>query len=142
MPKNKTTYTNQNVTEFLETIENEQKQKDSLALISIFENITGHNAKMWGPSIIGFGNYFYKYQSGHEGTAPLLGFSPRKSAFSLYIYTPDGYTSDQDLQSLGKFKMGKACIYVNKLADIKLDVLRKIALQSIKFIEDNHEIIK
>lgn len=56
---------------------------------------------------------------------------PRKSAFSLYIYTPDGYTSDQDLQSLGKFKMGKACIYVNKLADIKLDVLRKIALQSI-----------
>lgn len=97
---------------------------------------------MWGPSIIGFGNYFYKYQSGHEGTAPLLWFSPRKSAFSLYIHTPDGHTSDQDLQSLGKFKMGKACIYVNKLADIKIDVLRKIALQSIKFIEDNHEIIK
>lgn len=72
MAKNKTTYTNHNVTEFLERIENEQKQKDSLALISIFENITGHSAKMWGPSIIGFGNYFYKYHSGHEGTAPLL----------------------------------------------------------------------
>ncbi len=93
---------------------------------------------MWEPSIIGFGSYHYKYKSGHEGDAPVLGFSPRKAAFSLYIYS-DTEKSKSIVSGLGKFKMAKACIYVNKLADINIPVLKELCIESIKYIDKHHE---
>jgi hypothetical protein len=92
----------------------------------------------WGPSIVGFGNYHYQYKSGHQGDAPMLGFSPRKSALSLYVYS-DTETSRLLLAELGKFKMGKACIYVRKLADIDLSVLKELCLESIQYIRKHHQ---
>jgi hypothetical protein len=89
---------------------------------------------MWGPGIIGFGYYHYKYDSGHEGDMPLVGFSPRKAAFSLYVFT--GLEEHQHLlEHLRKFKMGKACIYVNKLADIDLEVLTTLVKETINYLK-------
>lgn len=137
MAKNKTIYTNENVIDFIEKVENEQKRKDSYALITLMETAIGEPAKMWGPSIIGFGSYHYKYKSGHEGNAPLIGFSPRKSAISLYVYT--GLDEHQPfLEGLGKFTMGKACIYIKKLDDINTDVLKELIAQSIMYLSSTH----
>lgn len=94
--------------------------------------------KMWGQTIIGFGNYHYKYASGHEGDAPVLGFSPRKSAITLYVYS-DTERSKLVLADLGKFKMSKACIYVKKLSDIKLSALKELCIESIKYISEHYE---
>ena len=94
--------------------------------------------KMWGPTMIGFGNYHYRYASGHEGDAPVLAFSPRKAALTLYVYS-DTEKSKKLLTDLGKFKMSKACIYVKKLADINTDNLREICIESIKYISEHHE---
>ena len=94
--------------------------------------------KMWGPSIIGFGNYHYKYASGHEGDAPVLGFSPRKAALTLYVYS-DTEKSRTLITDLGKFKMSKACIYVKKFSDINTDVLKELCIESIKYISEHHE---
>ncbi|WP_300660120.1 DUF1801 domain-containing protein [Fluviicola sp.] len=118
MAKNKTHETEKDVFEFIEEFTtSEQKRKDSHELIALMTKATGFEPKMWGPSIIGFGTYHYKYVSGHEGDMPILGFSPRKAALSLYIYT--GLPEHEFLlKDLGKFKMGKVCMYVNKLADI------------------------
>lgn len=134
MAKNKTETNDADVYEFIETFSNsEQKKKDSLELIEIMRNVSGFEPKMYGPSIVGFGNYHYKYESGHEGDAPLIGFSPRKAAISLYTFT--GLEEHEHLlQDLGKFKMGKACIYVNKLSDIDLNVLNKMMKETIQFL--------
>jgi hypothetical protein len=87
--KNKTTETAQSVTEFINSrVDNDQKKSDSLQLIRLMQDWSGFKPKMWGPSIIGFGTYHYKYASGHEGDCPILGFSPRKAAFSLYVFSP------------------------------------------------------
>lgn len=135
MAKNKTQETNQNVNEFIDAFTNtDQKKKDSFDLIEIMKEVTGYEPNMWGPSIIGFGAYHYKYASGHEGDAPLLGLSPRKSAISLYIYT--GLDEHEYLlENLGKFKKGKSCIYINKLADINRDILENIMKETIKFLK-------
>jgi hypothetical protein len=103
----KTKPTNVNVFDFIHSFAcTTQKQEDSLKLLALMEQVTGFAAYMWGPSIIGFGSYHYRYKSGHEGDAPIVGFSPRKAAISLYVYTG---AADQDelLAQLGKFKMGK-----------------------------------
>lgn len=139
MAKNKTTYTTADVSEFINSYTtNDQKKKDSFELIKILQDITGEAPKMWGPTIIGFGNQHYKYKSGHEGDAPVLGFSPRKTAFSLYIYS-DTEKSKSLIQSLGKFKMAKACIYINKLEDININVLQELCIESINYISEHHE---
>lgn len=139
MGKTKTTYTSADVHEFVDSFSNtEQKKKDSFELIKLMQDITGEEPKMWGPSIIGFGNYHYKYKSGHEGDAPVLGFSPRKAAFSLYVYS-DTEKSQRILPGLGKFKMSKACIYVNKLADINIPVLKELCTESVRYIHGHHE---
>lgn len=141
MAKNKTEFTDKNVDDFLQTVENEQKRKDSYELIALMEKITGEKAKMWGPSIVGFGNYHYKYESGHEGNAPLVGFSPRKTAISLYVFT--GLQEHEHLlENLGKFTMGKACIYVKKLADINLNVLTVLMKHSIDYVSTKYTRIK
>lgn len=139
MAKTKTTYTEIDVKDFLDSyVDNEQKKTDSLQLIELMQKWSDAEPKMWGPSIIGFGNYHYKYASGHEGDAPILGFSPRKAAFSLYIYS-DTEKSKLLLPNLGKFKMSKACIYIKKLSDINIPILQELCMESIKYISEHHE---
>jgi hypothetical protein len=139
MAKNKTTATEVSVTDFINTfVDNEQKKKDSLRLVELMREWSGCEAYMWGPTIIGFGSYHYKYASGHEGDAPLIGFSPRKAEFSLYVYSP-GEGNEHLLDDLGKFKMGKACIYVKKLSDINIDALEKLCKTSIDFLHKHHQ---
>jgi hypothetical protein len=140
MAKNKTTYTNQDVIEFINSfVESEQKRAESFKLIELMKEWTGYDPKMWGPSIIGFGNYHYKYESGHEGDAPIVGFSPRKAAFSLYVYS-DTEKSKSLLTKLGKFKMGKTCIYVNKLSDVDLTTLKELCQETIKFVKEKYKV--
>ncbi len=112
--------------------------EDSFQLIQLLQNWSDSEPKMWGPSIIGFGNYHYKYASGHEGDAPVLAFSPRKAALTLYVYS-DTEKSQLLLKDLGKFKKSKACIYVNNLSDIDTDILKEICMESIKYISAHHE---
>lgn len=139
MAKTKTTYTGQDVLDFVNSyVDNEQKRTDSFRLIELMQEWSDSEPKMWGPSIIGFGNYHYKYASGHEGDAPVLGFSPRKAALTLYVYS-DTEKSKLALADLGKFKMSKACIYVKKLSDINLSILNIICTESIKYISEHHE---
>lgn len=135
MPKNKTTETQVSVTDFIHSfVDNEQKKTDSFRLIELMREWSGCEPKMWGPTIIGFGSYHYRYASGHEGHAPLLGFSPRKAEFSLYVYMPSE-TNNQLLETLGKYKMGKACIYVKKLADVHLPTLEQLCKSSIAQVQ-------
>jgi len=131
MVKNKTTETQSSVIDFVNTVDDEVKRNDSLELITIMQKITGSQAKMWGPSIIGFGSYHYKYASGHEGDAPLAGFSPRKNAISLYLYLTEENREDL-LPKLGKFKPSKGCIYIKKLADIDVEILKKMISLSVE----------
>ncbi|NJK71642.1 MAG: DUF1801 domain-containing protein [Thermales bacterium] len=139
MAKTKTVYTGQDVSEFLESfVQNQQKKADSYRLISLMQEWSNSKPKMWGPSIIGFGTYHYKYASGHEGDSPVIAFSPRKAAFSLYVYS-DTEKSKAILPKLGKFKQSKACTYVNKLADIDLEVLKLLCIETIKYISEHHE---
>ena len=139
MAKNKTTETNVKVSEFIESfVENDQKKADTYKLIDLMTEWSGFQPKMWGPTIIGFGSYHYKYASGHEGDAPMLGFSPRKAQFSLYVYSKTK-KSDALLQDLGKFKMGKACIYFKKLSDIDVDVVEKLSRETIAYLNEHHE---
>lgn len=119
------------VIEFIENVEHEQKKVDAFRLLEIFEEVTGYDAKMWGPSIIGFGSYHYKYASGREGDAPLAGFSPRKAKISLYL-AYDSPEREVLLRKFGKHTTSKACIYVNKLADIDTDVLKDLIKLTIK----------
>lgn len=141
MAKNKTQPTDENIEDFINAFANtEQKKQDSFELVKLMQDVTGHEPKMFGPSIIGFGSYHYRYDSGHEGNAPLIGFSPRKSAISLYVFT--GYLghSEQDelLKALGNFTMGKACIYIKKLSDINQDVLKKMMKSTIAFLQSKY----
>lgn len=137
MAKNKTTVTTENVKEYIALVPDEQKRKDSYKLIELMTNITGLPPKMWGPSIIGFGHYHYRYNSGHEGDAPLIGFSPRKSAISLYVFT--GLDEHLHLLTgLGKFTMGKACIYVKKMSDVNEACLLKIMKETIQFLKTTY----
>lgn len=139
MAKTKTTYTGQDVTEFVNSyVDNEQKKADSFRLIELMQEWSDSEPKMWGPSIVGFGKYHYKYASGHEGDAPVLAFSPRKTALTFYVYS-NTEKSEALLANLGKFKMSKACIYVKKLSDIDTDVLKELCMESIKYISEHHE---
>lgn len=137
MYKLKTKETDQSVIEFIEQIEHPKKREDAYKLLDLFSETSGYTAKMWGPSIIGFGRYHYRYESGHEGDAPLVGFSPRKAKISLYFATGDT-ERDKLLEVFGKHTTGKACVYINKLADVDEDVLRKLITQSIEFLQEQY----
>jgi hypothetical protein len=138
MAKNKTTETETGVFDFINKFaDSEQKRIDSLELLNIMQQVSGYEPKMWGPSIIGFGNYHYKYESGHEGDAPLIGFSPRKAAISLYIFT--GLSEHMYLlDNFGKFKLRKACIYIKKLSDIDTNRLEFIITETIKYLKEKY----
>lgn len=124
------------VFEFINTYANtEQKRKDSLEFVKLMHKVTGYPRKMWGPSMIGFGSYHYKSErSKQEGDWPLVAFSPRKAAISLYVYSGDP-KHEYLLKDLGKFTMGKACIYIKKLSDINLDALERIIRFTIQHIK-------
>lgn len=141
MAKNKTNFTNEDVVQFIDKVENEQKRHDSFQLIDWMKEISGEESKMFGSSIIGFGEYHYKYASGHEGSAPILGFSPRKAAISLYISIGEEQQSEL-LSKLGKYTMGKACIYVKKLTDIDEKTAKDLMKDTIKFIEEKYTRIR
>ncbi|GGF23673.1 DUF1801 domain-containing protein [Flavobacterium limi] len=134
MAKNKTTETTYSVIDFINTIENEAKRKDAFELLEIIQEVTGFEPKMWGTNIIGFGNYHYKYESGHEGDAPLAGFLPRKDAISLYLNS--SFENKEELLSkFGKHKAGKGCIYIKNLNDIDLEILKIMISASVKEIQ-------
>lgn len=135
MYEQKTKETDNSVIEFIENVENHKRREDAYKLLDIFTEATGYPAKMWGPSIIGFGSYHYRYDSGHEGVAPLAGFSPRKAKISLYFATGDT-ERDALLQRFGKHTSGKACVYINKIADIDVEVLKAMINQSVKFLNE------
>ncbi len=137
MAENKTKPTDSSVTDFINAVNDEGKRDDSRALIDLFREVTGDEPKMWGPSIIGFGSYHYVYESGREGDAPLTGFSPRKKELSLYIMA--GFSQYDDLMSkLGKHRTGKSCLYVKKLEDIDLVVLRKLVKLSVEYMKKKY----
>ncbi|OZU89347.1 hypothetical protein CIL03_06425 [Virgibacillus indicus] len=133
----KTKENDNSVIEFIESVETPKKREDAYRLLDIFTETTGYPAKMWGPSIIGFGSYHYKYASGHEGDAALVGFSPRKAKISLYFATGDD-KREELLKDFGKHTAGKACVYINKVADIDVDVLKALINQSIKFLRETY----
>jgi hypothetical protein len=133
----KTKETNHSVIEFVENVDNPKKREDAYKLIDVFTETTGYEAKMWGPSIIGFGSYHYKYESGHEGDAPLVGFSPRKAKISLY-FAPGETKRDELLKDFGKHTAGKGCVYINKIADIDVNVLIELIIQSVEFLQKKY----
>jgi len=139
MPKSKqkTTETTQSVSGFVKTIEDKQRQNDCFEIIEIMKEQSGFEPKMWGPSIIGFGSYHYKYESGHEGDAPLAGFSPRKSEFALYIANFD--EKEELLKKFGKHKTAKACVYIKKLEDIDVSILKKLITGSVKHYTEKYK---
>lgn len=140
MAEIKTKQTNADVIEFINTFaDTEQKRADSFELLKLMQDFTGFEPKMWGPSIIGFGSYHYKSErSRQEGDWPLVGFSPRKAAISLYVFT-GAKEHEYLLEGLGKFKMGKACIYVKKLSDINQAVLKKLMKETIDFLQTKYK---
>ena len=129
--------TDNDVIEFIENVENPQKRADAYTLLDIFIEATGFEAKMWGPSIIGFGSYHYVYKTGHEGDAPLAGFSPRKAKTSLY-FAPGDSERDALLATFGKHTSGKACVYINKVDDIDTNVLKELITQSVTFLQTQY----
>nr|WP_191276489.1 DUF1801 domain-containing protein [Neobacillus kokaensis] len=133
----KTKETDRSVVEFIGSVENPKKREDAYTLVDIFTEATGYEARMWGASIIGFGSYHYKYESGHEGDAPLVGFSPRKAKISLY-FAPGDPNREDLLKDFGKHTTGKGCIYINKMADIDITVLKKLISQSVQFLQETY----
>lgn len=136
--KNKTRPTAISPEEFLATVDHPKRHADGLALLAFFNKVTGLPAKMWGPSIIGFGRYHYKYESGREGDYLMTGFSPRKAALSIYIMP--GYRDlSAELARLGKHRTGKSCLYFNKLADVEMAVLEEIVRNGLEYMRANYE---
>ncbi|WP_034044276.1 DUF1801 domain-containing protein [Wocania ichthyoenteri] len=117
--------TNSNVMEFIKSVPNETRQKDGLVIVEMMNKITNMKPIKWGPSIIGFGSYVHKYESGRETKLPLASFSPRKQHLVLYVL--NGFENQEELlNNLGKHKTGNICLYINKLADVNIEILEKI----------------
>ena len=134
MAQNKTTENDLSVPDFLNTIPDENKRADCFNLSDILSLTTGFKAKMWGNAIVGFGSYHYKYESGREGDAPLVGFSPRKDAIALYL-SSQFKDREELLAKFGKHKTAKACIYLKKMSDIDVAVLKEMTINSIERIK-------
>ncbi len=137
MAELKTKENDASVADFLSAVENEKRRSDALEIQKVFSRITGWPAKMWGTSIVGYGSYDYKYPTGRTGTWMITGFSPRKTALTLYIMP--GFSKYDDLMlKLGKYKTGKSCLYINKLEDIDMAVLEELIVLSVKHMTDNY----
>lgn len=125
MTENKTRPTDVSVARFLAAVEPADKRTDALALDALFQRVTGFQPRMWGPAIVGYGSYAYTYDSGHSGTAPAVGFSPRKAAHSIYAGLGDQSAAMLPVR-LGKYKIGKSCLYVKRLSDIDPSILAEL----------------
>ena len=135
MSEMKTKQTDASVKDFLNHIPDEQRREDCFAVAKIMEEITGNKPKMWGPSIVGFGTYHYKYASGREGDWMITGFSPRKKDLTLYIMM--GFEKYPELmKQLGKHSTGKSCLYIKRLSDIHMPTLKKLIKASVKQFKD------
>ncbi len=137
MAKNKTAPTTKTVASFIGAIADERKRDDAHQLIEIYKSLTGLEPTMWGPSIIGFGSYHYKYESGHEGDMPIACFSPRSTSLVIYLTGPFP-KKEELLKKLGKHKGSTACVYVKKLEDIDLEVLKKLIVACMKSLRKQH----
>jgi hypothetical protein len=130
MASNKTKRTSTSVAKFVDALKPGTKRSDAKVIIGMMRSAAGEKPKLWGASIIGFGAYHYRYDSGHEGDMPLIGFSPRKAAIVLYLMT--GFKDFAALLSrLGKYRTSKACLYINKLADVDQKVLETLIIKSV-----------
>jgi len=137
MAELKTHATDANVERFLGTIADDARRQDCRRVLDIMKSATGAEPRMWGASIVGFGSYHYRYESGREGDWFLTGFSPRKRDLTLYIMA--GFDRYESLMSrLGKYKTGKSCLYVKRLADIDEAVLRELVHTSVQHVQQTH----
>ena len=137
MAELKTKKTDNSVVEFLNAIDDEQRRTDCLTLLDLFKQISKETPKMWGTSIVGFGSYHYKYDSGREGDWFLTGFSPRKQNLTIYI-TAGFKAYDEIMRDLGKYKTGSSCLYVKKLSDIDMDKLKILVDASLAYMRDRY----
>lgn len=137
MAENKTKATKLSVTEFINSIEDKQKRADAKTVSAMIRKVTGARAKMWGTSIVGFGEYHYKYDSGREGDFMIAGFSPRKKALTVYIMA--GFSRfDTLMKNLGKYKTGKSCLYIRRLSDIDEKILEQLITKSVEYMRKNY----
>ena len=134
MAENKTTPNDQDVEQFLNSVDDERKRKDSFTILELMKQVTGLEPRMWGSSIVGFGSYHYTYESGREGDMILAGFSPRKQ--NLTLYNMSGFERYDDLlQKLGKHTTGKGCLYIKRLDDVDLPTLKSLIEESFKHVK-------
>jgi len=137
--KNKTTANKGSVEDFLNGVKDEQKREDSFKILEMMTRLSGYEAKMWGASIVGFGEYHYKYDSGREGDMCRIGFSPRAQNLTLYMIT--GYSEKGDeLARLGKHKLGKSCLYIKRLSDVDEDVLEEMIVKDLKAMDEKYPV--
>lgn len=138
MAELKTKKNDSSVMDFIKSVYSDEKREDSLVLLKLYEDVTGEKSVMWGDSIIGFGSYHYKSErSKQEGDWPLIGFSPRKQQLTLYFM--DGFDKyKDDLEKLGKHKVSVGCLYLKRLSEIDMSVLREMVSKSFKFMKDTH----
>ncbi|MBT8089037.1 MAG: DUF1801 domain-containing protein [Gammaproteobacteria bacterium] len=138
MAENKTKPTKASVTAFIKGIEDEQMRRDARKVATMMREATGSRARMWGANIVGFGEYHYKYASGREGDFMIAGFSPRKQALTLYVIP--GFKRFESLMGkLGKYKTGKSCLYIRRLSDVDEKVLKRLIVESVKYMRKNYE---
>ena len=135
--KNKTTETKASVGDFLNAVTDEAKRNDCFQLVKLMKKYSGFTARMWGPAIVGFGSYHYKYESGREGDAPLVAFSPRAKEISLYM-TQDPAEKEKLLKEFGKHKTGGGCVYIKSLKDINVEVLGKMIVATVKHLQKKY----
>lgn len=137
MSQNKTQATNASVEEFLNTIEDEKKKADSFTVLEMMKSISKKEPVMWGPGLVGFGNYHYKYESGREGDFFRVGFSPRKTALTIYIM-PGFERYSKLMEQLGIFKTGKSCLYIKKLEDVDRKILKTLIKESLEYMKGKY----
>ncbi len=137
MSELKTKQNDASVEMFLRAVGNDRRREDSFTVLELMKRITGEEPRMWGAAIVGFGSYRYRYASGRSGEMPRIGFSPRKQ--SLTVYVMPGFSDyDEILSRLGKHRTGKSCLYINKLADIDMDVLEDLTRSSLDAMREKY----
>ena len=134
MAENKTKATAASVDDFLDVVPDPQRRADGKRLRAIMERLSGEPAAMWGPSIVGFGSYHYRYESGHEGDMARIGFSPRAKELVLYLFGKRQALMDR----LGKYRTGKSCLYVKRLADVDEAVLEQLIAESLAYMKEKY----
>ena len=138
MAENKTQATGASVAAFINSIDDKQQRADARKVAAMMRKATGKSAKMWGPSIVGYGAYHYKYASGREGDFLMTGFSPRKQALTVYVIP--GFTPFEALMNkLGKYKTGKSCLYIKRLSDVDEKILEQLINRSVKHMREHYE---